>query len=103
MLTAGTPNITPTTTSSFTSNSLKRKREEKDELFELLHVAKKPKLEDELENWRNLDPVTCGTDVLAWWRNNEVNYPIIGMLARKYLAVPASQASTERSFSTAKR
>ncbi|KAL5483980.1 hypothetical protein EMCRGX_G020403 [Ephydatia muelleri] len=48
-----------------------------------------------------LDHLT-GLDPLNWWSVNATNYPIISVLAKKYLAIPASSASFERVFSTAK-
>ena len=43
-----------------------------------------------------------GMDPLQWWSVNGTNYSIISVLAKKYLAIPASSASSERVFSTAK-
>ena len=43
-----------------------------------------------------------GLDPLNWWSVNATNYPIISVLAKKYLAIPTSSASSERVFSTAK-
>jgi hypothetical protein len=40
---------------------------------------------------------------LAWWRENEQLFPAVAYLARKYLAIPASSAPSERVFSLAKR
>ena len=41
-------------------------------------------------------------DPLMWWKCHETFFPIISKLARKYLAIPASTAPSERVFSTAK-
>ena len=38
---------------------------------------------------------------MLWWKENEKKYPILSKLAKMNLAIPASQASTERSFSAA--
>jgi hypothetical protein len=49
---------------------------------------------------KNID----GTDVniLTWWREiGEKRYPHIALMARQYLAVPASSAAVERIFSFA--
>ena len=43
-----------------------------------------------------------GMDPLQWWSVNGTNYPIISVLAKKYFAIPASSASSERVFSTSK-
>ncbi len=40
-------------------------------------------------------------DPLNWWKLKELEYPRLVVLARRYLAIPASSASSERVFSTA--
>jgi len=47
-------------------------------------------------------PVTI-EDPLVWWRENEKQFPVISQIAKIYLAIPASQATCERSFSCSKR
>lgn len=42
-------------------------------------------------------------DVLNWWKTNGARFPLMAQLARKCFAIPASSASSERSFSTAGR
>jgi len=39
--------------------------------------------------------------IFAWWKENSARYPLLSQLARKYLCIPASTASSKRSFSTA--
>ena len=41
-------------------------------------------------------------DPLAWWKMHDGQFPPIAKLARKYLAIPASSAPSERVFSRAK-
>ncbi|KAL2757507.1 hypothetical protein ACRALDRAFT_1028469, partial [Sodiomyces alcalophilus JCM 7366] len=36
---------------------------------------------------------------LLFWKNNAFKYPILSILARRYLAIPATSASIERIFS----
>lgn len=36
-----------------------------------------------------------------WWKSREHKYPAIGILAKKYLSIPATSVSSERCFSTA--
>jgi hypothetical protein len=38
-------------------------------------------------------------DPLSWWKDQEINYPTLSMMARDYLAVPATSAAAERAFS----
>ena len=81
------------------------KRKEIQELKELFNSSKKMKLginKDEVERWKDLEEVDIDEDILEWWKTHRAKFPKIAQLARKYLAVPASQASSERSFSTAK-
>jgi flagellin-specific chaperone FliS len=40
---------------------------------------------------------------LEWWRKNRVFYPTLAVLARKYLAIQATSASSKRIFSRAQR
>jgi hAT family C-terminal dimerisation region len=39
-------------------------------------------------------------DVLAWWKAHEADYPILAMMARDLLAIPASSVPSERAFSS---
>ena len=40
-------------------------------------------------------------DPLDWWRINAIKFPLLAELARRLLAIPASQAQSERVFSSA--
>ena len=48
-----------------------------------------------LTNWRV-------NNVMQWWGENEDKFPNVSKLARKYLAIPASSAPSERVFSQLK-
>jgi hypothetical protein len=41
-------------------------------------------------------------DVLAWWKLHQGIYPNLSRMARDYLAIPATSASSERLFSSCK-
>lgn len=45
----------------------------------------------------------CNEDVLAFWRAHCQDFPLLSMLARAVLCVPATSASSERAFSSAGR
>lgn len=38
-------------------------------------------------------------DLLAWWKRNGPQFPVVSKIARRVLAIPASQATSERLFS----
>ncbi|KAF7113037.1 hypothetical protein RHSIM_RhsimUnG0167500 [Rhododendron simsii] len=42
-------------------------------------------------------------DVLAWWKINEVKYPILSIMARDLLTPPVSTVASESAFSAGKR
>ncbi|CAM0945050.1 unnamed protein product [Alopecurus aequalis] len=42
-------------------------------------------------------------DILAWWKANSIEYPILASMARDVLAVPASTVASESAFSTGRR
>ena len=53
---------------------------------------------DEVDRYLDEDS-TEDDDPLAWWKQKEPLYPRVARLARKYLALPASSAPSERIFS----
>lgn len=42
-------------------------------------------------------------DVLKWWKDNDLRYPVIARIARDVLAIPISTVSSESAFSTGGR
>ena len=65
------------------------------------------KIEDEIIKYRQMPLLPLRengkdfTDPLPWWKKNQVHFPILACLARKYLCIPATEAPSERIFSTA--
>jgi hypothetical protein len=47
---------------------------------------------NEINESKNIDP-------LIYWKNNSYKFPILSILARRYLAIPATSASIESTFS----
>ena len=46
-------------------------------------------------------PMSKGSNPLSWWKDNQHLYPNLAAVAKQYLAVQASTASSERMFSKA--
>jgi len=64
----------------------------------------KPQAElNEFETYKKLPQVNSNIDVLDWWKQHEITFPVIAAIAKVYLAIPASEATCERSFSISKR
>ncbi|KAA1080701.1 hypothetical protein PGT21_017614 [Puccinia graminis f. sp. tritici] len=56
----------------------------------------------ELDRYNNGDfPLEKKGCHLTWWKAHAKDFPVMGSLARDYLACPASSASVERTFSAA--
>ena len=47
------------------------------------------------------EPLEKKPDIMKWWYDRETKFPIISALAKRYLAVPAATAPSERLFSKA--
>ena len=56
--------------------------------------------EDELEAYLVCPDVAKETDILMWWKTKST-WPKLQLMARQYLAVPATSAGVERLFSKA--
>lgn len=56
---------------------------------------------DEVYAYMAKDSISIDSSPLAWWKAHESLYPNLAMLAKHYLAVPATSVPSERVFSTA--
>ena len=54
--------------------------------------------ETELNAYMRVQQVANDTDPLMWWKQHQEEFPRLARMARQYLTVPASSASTERLF-----
>ena len=57
---------------------------------------------DELAAYLELPQIkyTTEQDMLDWWKEHQVEFPNVALMARQYLGCPASSASVERLFSS---
>ncbi|XP_034553696.1 zinc finger BED domain-containing protein 1-like [Notolabrus celidotus] len=56
-------------------------------------------IELELNMYLQAADLDAEKDPLVWWRQHEVNFPLVAKLAKKYLCVPATSSPSERVFS----
>jgi hypothetical protein len=59
-------------------------------------------LSTEYGNWIQGKNASPDTDILEWWKAHHQDFPILSQLAKRYLAIPASSAPSERVFSRLK-
>jgi hAT family C-terminal dimerisation region len=57
---------------------------------------------DEIEKYMMIEEVDVNICPFKWWASQALNFPILSELAKKYLAIPATSASSERLFSDVK-
>ena len=56
----------------------------------------------ELSSYLDSDTVTCFDDdfnIISWWHEHKLTYPILSILARDIMSVPVSTVSSESCFS----
>ena len=63
-------------------------------------VSLEEKVKREIDAYEKLPRADVELDPLKWWRVHASTYPVLAMLAKKYLCIPASSSASERVFST---
>jgi len=58
-------------------------------------VSIEEKVNQEISTYLKVPRLDYELNPLEWWKNNENAYPILAKLAKKYLTVPATSASSE--------
>ena len=53
----------------------------------------------EIDQYKALPSVPDSDSVLDWWRDHGAMFPVLSKMARRYLAIPASSAASERAWS----
>lgn len=59
------------------------------------------RIQSEVSLYKKEPPIDTTANPLDWWKAKHIAYPLMAVVARKWLAVPASSAASERLFSTA--
>ena len=54
----------------------------------------------EVNSWFTKDQIDISSDPFDWWKQNHAAWPCIAPIARKFLAIPSSNAGIERLFSS---
>jgi hypothetical protein len=69
----------------------------------ILASLKKPSVRsyDEISEYLQLEEINFESDPFTWWHEREEKFPILSILAKKYLSVYACSTSSERLFSDA--
>jgi len=64
----------------------------------------KQPISDELDRYFRMPSIQdSNIDVLMFWRQHEINFPLLAQLARDVLCIPATSCSSERLFSATGR
>ena len=66
----------------------------------ILHF-KRQSIQEEFEKYVDSPQIATGLNPLEWWAVNEKEFPRISVLAKAYLAIPATSVPCEQSFSKA--
>lgn len=73
-----------------------------DSLSGMLFKRRKVDVSDEFIAYRRQPPVDGKADPVDWWRQHQEEFPNLSRMARDYLSIAASSASSERHFSKAR-
>jgi hAT family C-terminal dimerisation region len=71
-------------------------------ILDTFSPSKTTAIKSEFDRYKDHPELERDGDPLDWWRLNATRYPKLAVLARRYLAIPASSASSERLFSRLK-
>ena len=63
-------------------------------------LSPEEKIKKELNSYLQYSTIEADEKPLEWWKTHSASFPILGILARKYLCACATSCSSERAFST---
>lgn len=56
---------------------------------------------EEVNGYREVQPVPLSKDPLIWWRDHAGKYPLLALQEKQYLSLPWTRVHSEQVFSTA--
>ena len=62
-------------------------------------LSLRARMEKEIINYLEQPCIETDCNPLLWWKNNCIYFPLLAVLARKYLCIPATSVPSERIFS----
>lgn len=98
-----TSSSTPSTTRSLQEYQARREQRVKKVLqtTEKSTLSTSPALADEITTYFLLPVARETKNPLSWWKTKQEIFPILSIIARKYLGIPATSVASERLFSDA--
>jgi hypothetical protein len=88
--------------STFQPNQLAKSPGKKKRLTILAGLKKTPtRSREEVVEYLQLEEIDLESDPFIWWSDREEKFPILSLLAKKYLSVYACSTASERLFSDA--
>ena len=63
-------------------------------------LSPKEKISRELERYLQTPQLDTDDNPLLWWRGNQQVFPVLALMAKKYLCICASSSASERTFSS---
>ena len=62
-------------------------------------LTPRQKISREMERYLHTPQLDADDDPLLWWKGNQQIFPVLALIAKKYLCICASSSASERTFS----
>ena len=67
---------------------------------ESLLISPEQRISAEIKTYLDLPRLDFEAEILPWWKSQSLNYPLLSMVAKKYLSICATSSPSEHLFST---
>ena len=81
--------------------TLFKEHDKNEENEEMPMLSKEQMMNEELAAYVSLPRIDFEEDPLVWWKHEAKKYPMLSLIARKYLCICATSSPSERLFSSA--